>query len=156
MFEINRRNRAAATSVPGASPTPSEPGQLQDMSTVAVPKRSSRRKQKSKLSDDFGSASSGPSHLQSNGDVIFQRLLAFFTMHQNVNQEEPIVHLKPEQTPLTEFDVVDIVRQLRDILLKNGPSQEDDLLEALTNFAGSDNHQCIRHNHSLPGPAARV
>ncbi|KAL1472535.1 hypothetical protein MTO96_022939 [Rhipicephalus appendiculatus] len=202
MFEINRQNRAAATSVPGASPTPSEPGQLQDMSTVAVPKHSSRRKQKSKLSDDFGSVSSGPSHLQSNGDVIFQRLLTFFTMHQNVNQgerqhavggdhsksetaskcgskgedfpapsttpnkcktnitshnnehwsrtqcninaskfaedqagsvaEEPIVHLKPEQTPLTEFDVVDIVRQLRDILRKNGPSQEDDLLEALT------------------------
>ncbi|KAH7983712.1 hypothetical protein HPB52_013803 [Rhipicephalus sanguineus] len=146
MFEIDCRNRAAATSAPGASPTPSEPGQLQDMSTVAVPKRSRRRKRKSKLADDFGSTSSGPSHLQSDGDVIFQRLLAFFTMHQNVNQDderqyavggdhskkEPIVHRKQELTPLTEFDVVDIVRRLRDVLRKNGPSQEDDLLEALS------------------------
>lgn len=45
--------------------------------------------------------------------------------------EEVIVDEELEPEPLTEADVTDIVRQLREVLQEKGPSQEDDLLNAL-------------------------
>ncbi|XP_054927321.1 uncharacterized protein slam isoform X4 [Dermacentor andersoni] len=45
--------------------------------------------------------------------------------------EEGTVEEEVEPEPLTEADVTDIVRQLREVLQENGPSQEDDLLKAL-------------------------
>ncbi|KAH7979116.1 hypothetical protein HPB49_008259 [Dermacentor silvarum] len=47
-------------------------------------------------------------------------------------EEEVIAGEKSQPKTLTESDVVGIVRKLREILQENGPSQEEDLLEALS------------------------
>lgn len=46
--------------------------------------------------------------------------------------EDVPVDEEPEFQALTDADVADIVRQLRDFLQENGPSQEDDLLKVLS------------------------
>ncbi|KAH7962923.1 hypothetical protein HPB52_018664 [Rhipicephalus sanguineus] len=46
-------------------------------------------------------------------------------------EDDVTVRDKPLPTPLTQLNVVDIVRQLRKVLQENGPSREDDLLKAL-------------------------
>ncbi|KAH7937833.1 hypothetical protein HPB49_016581 [Dermacentor silvarum] len=49
-----------------------------------------------------------------------------------IEEEEVIVCEKPGPKALTESNVEDIVKQLRELLLENGPFQEDDLLKALS------------------------
>ncbi|KAH7980995.1 hypothetical protein HPB49_020690 [Dermacentor silvarum] len=49
-----------------------------------------------------------------------------------IEEEQVIVREKPEPKALTESNMVDIVKQLREFLQDNGPSQEDDLLKALS------------------------
>lgn len=49
-----------------------------------------------------------------------------------IKEEEVLDDGKPESKVLTESDVVSIARRLREVLQANGPSQEDDLLEALS------------------------
>ncbi|KAH7981846.1 hypothetical protein HPB52_001265 [Rhipicephalus sanguineus] len=46
--------------------------------------------------------------------------------------DEAVRMAKPEPRALTELDESDIVRQLREVLQKKGPSQEDDLLGAVS------------------------
>ncbi|KAH6948728.1 hypothetical protein HPB50_026029 [Hyalomma asiaticum] len=61
------------------------------MSTAVVPKRSRRRKRKPKpkpkLCDNPDSTSSASSDLPSSMEVIFPRILEFFTMHRKVHEE---------------------------------------------------------------------
>ncbi|KAH7936807.1 hypothetical protein HPB49_004955 [Dermacentor silvarum] len=47
-----------------------------------------------------------------------------------IGEEQAIVRGKPEPKALKESNVVVIVKQLREFLLENSPSQEDDLLKA--------------------------
>ncbi|KAH7981222.1 hypothetical protein HPB49_022446 [Dermacentor silvarum] len=49
-----------------------------------------------------------------------------------IGDEQVIVREKPEPKALTESIVVDTVKQLREFLQENGPSQEEDLLKALS------------------------
>ncbi|KAH6938159.1 hypothetical protein HPB50_007322 [Hyalomma asiaticum] len=67
---------------------PANPRQLQDMSAVIVPKRSWRRKRKSKLSSTFGSATSGHSQLPSGTETMSARLLALVAIPQKSNEDE--------------------------------------------------------------------
>ncbi|XP_075548192.1 uncharacterized protein LOC142582398 isoform X4 [Dermacentor variabilis] len=120
------------------------------MSTVAA-KRERRKKPKPKLS--FGSSSGASGNLPSNMQANLPELFALLKMQQQVQSDEPpcevngnvtgwsahkhslveegTVEEEVEPEPLTEADVTDIVRQLREVLQQNGPSQEDDLLNAL-------------------------
>ncbi|KAH7974869.1 hypothetical protein HPB49_020593 [Dermacentor silvarum] len=49
-----------------------------------------------------------------------------------IGEEHVIVREKPEPKALTESNVEDVVKQLREFLQENGPSQEEDLLKALS------------------------
>ncbi|KAH7981106.1 hypothetical protein HPB49_021626 [Dermacentor silvarum] len=49
-----------------------------------------------------------------------------------IGDEQVIVRERPEPKALPESNVVDIVKQLREFLQENGPSEEEDLLKALS------------------------
>ncbi|XP_049520809.1 uncharacterized protein LOC119445049 [Dermacentor silvarum] len=80
-FHGCHRNLAARTSAPLASPVPSEPGQLQGMSTVAARKHYRRRKLKPKLS--FGSTSGGTTSLATNMKANLPELFALLKKQLN-------------------------------------------------------------------------
>ncbi|KAH7974911.1 hypothetical protein HPB49_021385 [Dermacentor silvarum] len=100
----------------------------------------------------FSSAISGPGNFPFNMKPSLPVLFALHTLKQKPNEGERrcdvarnareaaaskpyvnvIVREKPESKALTESNVEDTVKQLRKFLQENGPSQEDDVLKALS------------------------
>ncbi|KAL1414679.1 hypothetical protein MTO96_000801 [Rhipicephalus appendiculatus] len=66
----------AISSAPGASPTPSESGQLRDNSAIAVPKSNRRKKWKAELSFSFDLTTSGFCSSRFNMQADLPELLA--------------------------------------------------------------------------------